>query len=219
MTLIAFDLDDTLYKEMTYVASGYRTVARELAEATGADADTLFKIISDNRPLGFEAALEYLRDYPGVEKFSVDSMIESYRAHVPDISLQPHAEDTLRRLKEQGATLVLITDGSTRHQRAKIRALGLERFFAPEAILISEETGGDKTTDVPWTIAETRFGCNRFVYVGDNLSKDFRLPNMRGWRTVMLRDTDGTNVFPQQPDNWAAENRPSLTIDSLKHLI
>lgn len=214
-TIVAFDLDDTLYKEMDYVASGYRTVARALAATTGADAATLFDIISRHRPLGFEAALDHIAGMPGAEAFTVEGMIEIYRAHVPDIAHHGDAEATLESLKAHGVRLVLITDGSTRHQRAKIKALGLERYFAPDDILISEETGGDKTTDVPWNIVEARYKGARRVYVGDNLSKDFRLPTLRGWHTVMLRDPDHRNVFPQNPADWPPENRPQTTVDTL----
>lgn len=216
--LIAFDLDDTLYKEMTYVASGYRTVAKALADATGADAGMLFDTIAANRPLGFEAALDAVKGLPGADTYTVADMIELYRAHTPDITLHGTALETLERLSAQGHTLALITDGSTRHQRAKIKALGLERFFAPDNILISEETGGDKTTEVPWKIIENRFPGMRLAYVGDNLFKDFRLPNMRGWHTVMLRDTDGANVFPQDIAAWPPENRPHTTVDTLSML-
>ena len=216
--VVAFDLDDTLYKEMDYVASGYRTVARALADATGADADRLFSIISSNRPLGFEAALEAVEGMSGADRFDVDAMVEIYRAHKPDIALWGDAEAALTALKERGCRFVLITDGSTRHQRAKIKALGLERFFEPEDILISEETGGDKNTTVPWEIVENRYPGYRLTYVGDNLSKDFRHPNLRGWRTVMLRDAEGRNVFPQYPCDWPPEYRPQTTVDRLTSL-
>lgn len=219
--VVAFDLDDTLYTEMDYVRSGYRTVAKAMAKATGADADELFRLILANRPLGFEAALDRIKGLPGEELFSIDSMVEMYRAHTPDIDLRPGARATLKALRDRGDILVLITDGSTRHQRAKIKALGLEEFFAPEAILISEETGGDKTTLVPWQLTEERFGApgTRFTYVGDNLSKDFLLPNTRGWETVMLRDSSRTNVFPQFSPSWPAQYRPNKTIDCLTTLI
>lgn len=217
--VVAFDLDDTLYKELDYVASGYRTVARALADATGADAGRLFDIISANRPLGFEAALEAVEGMPGAKCFDVGGMVEIYRAHTPDIALWGDAGAALTALKGRGCRLVLITDGSTRHQRAKIRALGLDRFFKPEDILISEETGGDKTTAVPWELVEKRYPGYRLTYVGDNLSKDFRHPNMRGWHTVMLRDTGCRNVFPQRPCDWPAENRPRTSVDTLLNLV
>ncbi len=217
-TVYAFDLDDTLYREMEYVHSGYRAVARALACNTGADADALFRIISTNRPLGFEAALGAVEGMPGADRFSVASMVAFYRAHEPDIRLFQGAGATLRRLKEAGAVLVLITDGSTRHQRAKIRALGLDCFFAPDDILISGETGGDKTTVIPWALVERKYSPCRRIYVGDNLSKDFHIPNLRGWHTVMLRDRAGENVFPQHPSGWPSEYRPRTIVDSLVEL-
>lgn len=220
-TVVAFDLDDTLYAEWDYVRSGYRAVARAVADVTGADATTLADMMMRHRPLGFEAVLDHIKGLPGADTFTIDGMVETYRAHTPLIGLRPHAEATLRTLAERGATLMLITDGSTRHQRAKIKALGLERFFAPEAILISEETGGDKTTAVPWAIAHDMYGepGSRFFYVGDNLSKDFRLPNMAGWTTVMLRDAHENNVFAQKPSEWPPENLPRITIDNISDII
>lgn len=219
--VVAFDLDDTLFSEWEYVRSGYRAVAREIAKTTGADAATLARMMMEHRPLGFEAVLDYIKDMPGADRFSVDSMVETYRAHTPLIPLRPGAREMLTTLKDQGATLVLITDGSTRHQRAKFHALGLDGLFAPEAILISEETGGDKRTPVPWALTRRLFGRpgTHFFYVGDNLSKDFRLANMAGWTTIMLRDAAGTNVFPQRPADWPAINRPSFTIDNLSEII
>lgn len=213
--VIAFDLDDTLYKEMDFVYSGYRAVAGTLAAATGVSADTLFDIIAAGRPRGFEDALAYIDGMPGAATFTVDSMVEDYRAHRPHICLHGDAEAALTRLRDAGTHLVLVTDGSTRHQRSKIGALGLQRFFAPDDILISEETGGDKTTTVPWSIVESRYRGHRLTYVGDNMVKDFYLPNMRGWRTVMLRDPGCRNVFAQRPLDHAALFRPQVTVDSL----
>ena len=218
--VVAFDLDDTLFSEWDYIRSGYRAVAKTVADATGADADKLARMMTTYRPTGFEAVLHEVSGLPDADRFTVDGMIEMYRAHTPEISLRPEARETLEALRAGGATLVLITDGSTRHQRTKLKALGLEEFFTGDRILVSEETGGDKTTDVPWNLVRERFGSPgaRFFYVGDNLSKDFRLPNMAGWTTIMLRDTENTNLFPQNACAWPAENRPQYTIDSLSNL-
>lgn len=217
--LVAFDLDDTLYKEMDYVASGYRTVAAALAESSGADARKLYEIIASNRPLGFEAAIDYL---DGNSPLCVDDMIEIYRAHEPDIKLSAVTAGVLAELKQRGHRLLLITDGSPRHQGAKIRALGLNRFFAPDDILISQVTGGDKFTSVPTDIADRKAreaGISRRFYVGDNLSKDFLWPNRRGWTSVMLLDTEGRNVFPQNVASAQPGFRPKLIIDNLQSLL
>lgn len=217
---VAFDLDDTLFREWDYVRSGYRAVAAMIAGATGADAERLAAMMMRHRPLGFEAVVSYIKGMTGAEMFTVDSMIEAYRSHVPVIELRPGARDMLDALSKAGADLLLITDGSTRHQRAKIKALGISDLFEPGAIIISEESGGDKTSIVPWKLAADIYGKpgTRFFYVGDNLKKDFLLPAQNGWTTIMLRDTEGTNVFPQNPCGWPAANLPIITIDNLSEL-
>lgn len=209
----AFDLDDTLYTEMDFVYSGYCAVARELEKGSSLDAGSYFEGISRRRPLGFEWALGQYREHGGEDvEMSVDKMIEIYRGHKPDIDLRPGMREILDRLYGQGNTLVLITDGSTRHQRSKIRALDIEKYF--DKILISEETGGDKTTDIPWSIVEKSYAApgQRFVYIGDNMSKDFLRPGQRGWLTVMSLDTAGVNVFPQNISDWPPQNRPKYVV-------
>lgn len=219
--LVTFDLDDTLFKERDYLRSGHRVLADMLAQACGADRETLFRLISDNHPRGIEAAIGYLDAIGRPSPYSVDELVEAYRAHTPDITLSPLTLATLEELTRRGHRLALITDGSSRHQRAKLHALGLDRFIAPDAVLISEETGGDKHTPIPFAIAESRFGKEtaRRIYVGDNLSKDFRWPNQRGWTSVMLADAEGINVFPQDPTKWPAEYLPAVCIDNISRIL
>ena len=216
---IIFDLDDTLYKERTFVSSAYRAVAEHMSSVTGADPAELFGIIAANRPKGFEAALHAQRGLPGVDKISVDELVHIYRSHWPDIRLDHGVEEALAALKAKGHRLGIITDGTVLTQGTKISALGLEKYIEPRAVWISERTGGDKTTDLPWNLAEEYFPEGTLMYVGDNLSKDFRMPNLRGWRTVMLRDAAEVNVFPQQPLPWEPANRPAVTVDSIKDLL
>lgn len=220
-SLVAFDLDDTLYKERDYLRSGHRVLARTLADASGLSAEELFAIINGSHPKGIEAALAHLLEKGICVPYTVDELVEIYRGHTPDISLSPGVEETLAEIKSRGHILALITDGSSRHQRAKIDALGLHRFFAPEAVFISGETGGDKHTPVPFGLAEERFGAvtARRFYVGDNLSKDFVHPNLRGWTSVMLLDNAGINVFPQQPAGWPAVHRASIAIQKPENLL
>lgn len=218
--VFAFDLDDTLFTEMDFVRSGYRVVAGELERSSSLDADTYYNGICARRPVGFEWALEQYRLHHGLDPhMSVDKMIEIYRAHTPHIGLRPGAREVLEAMKRAGHSMVLITDGSTRHQRSKIKALDIERYF--DDILISEEVGGDKTTDMPWSRVEERFRApgQRFVYIGDNMSKDFRQPGLRGWRTVMMRDSGGVNVFPQRIADHPAEYRPQTVADEYSTLL
>lgn len=214
MRTVAFDLDDTLYREHDYVASGNRAVAQALADDTGFDPELLYQTIWRGYPRGFEAALALTGN---AATLTVDRLVDIYRSHRPCISLRPGARAMLERLRSSGAVLMLITDGDSRRQRAKIEALGIEEFFDPADIIISGETGGDKHTDIPWDIAMARHGLPgmRFTYIGDNIDKDFRQPRRRGWQTVMLLDRSGDTVFSQRFGGRQPDKLPAVVIDDL----
>jgi len=58
-------------------------------------------------------------------------------------------------------------------------------------------------------------GASRFVYVGDNPTKDFIAPNRLGWITVMVRHE--RNLHPAESPPGDAS--PTLTTDSLTELL
>jgi len=213
--LVAFDLDDTLYKERDFLRSGHRELARVLARATGADSSELFNVISGNHPRGIEAAIALLAEKGCKVPCTVDGLVEIYRNHKPDIQLSAGVGELLAGLKDRGHKIALITDGSSRCQRAKFEALGLGRYIDPDAVFVSEETGGDKHTPASFVMAENLSRGRRY-YIGDNPAKDFIHPNLRGWTSIMLLDTEGRNVFPRNPADFPAVNRPAITITHLK---
>lgn len=218
--LIAFDLDDTLYKERTYVDSGMRAVVDAISADTGLNPQELMAIV-ESAPSGeaaFDALAAHLAGTPAGTAFPLWRMVTAYRNHKPHIQASARVHDVLDALRARGHRLALITDGNTVRQHAKIRALGLDRHFAPADIIVSEDLGSDKTTPVPFAAAEAMAPAMRRVYVGDNAAKDFYWPNLRGWYTVMLRDTAALNIHPQQPAAQAAR-RPALTVRSLEALL
>lgn len=213
--LIAFDLDDTLYKERQFVASGCEAVAR-LAASTGkltlAEARAILADAAITAE-GFDRLAEATKG-----DLSLSDMLNEYRYHAPSLSLPEETAELLTELKRSGHTLVLITDGRAATQRGKINALGLTRFFAPDNIIISGETGADKNHPLPFRLAAERNPEEtERVYVGDNPAKDFRHPNLMGWRTIQLNDIGMVNVHAQDIDA-APEYFATQTIDTLGEL-
>lgn len=211
--LFAFDLDDTLYKEKEYVDSGRRAVAAAAALQCGSDGDSLMHLMADSPdPLG------------AVEKatggcLSVEEMVEIYRYHQPRLMMDENTEQVLKELKERGYDLAVITDGSSRRQRLKMEALGLADYIPRENWIISEETGSDKNSSLPFERAEKMFPGYRRVYVGDNPEKDFRYPNLRGWHTAMLADLKGENVHPQTIANLRGEFKAQTVLTDISQLL
>lgn len=193
--VVAFDLDDTLYKEADYALSAYREIAIWLDGEFGIPADEAFGAMSRALRDGgnpFDAAQALAgRSLPVVE------MVAAYRRHKPSISLDGVTENALSGLREAGHALCLITDGRSLTQRNKMDALGLWRWFASGDVLISEETGSDKTVPDNFRRVERLHPGGRYAYVGDNPAKDFLHPNAMGWTTICLKD-DGRNIHPQR---------------------
>ncbi|WP_289299852.1 HAD family hydrolase [Duncaniella muris] len=203
--VIVFDLDDTLYPEMEFVRSAYRTIARRygrgLLPAMLAAADPREAFDSTGLP--------------------VSDVIGLYRNHNPDIRLPWMSLYVLSCLARTGHTLGLVTDGRSVTQRHKIEALGLARFISPDLIMISEEVGEEKVSGRAFrSIMNRTEGRGAYVYVGDNPAKDFIAPNRLGWTTVgFRRGGNGENITQADPADFPEENRPSVEMENLGELL
>ena len=204
--VIAFDLDDTLYKERDYVLNAYLKILQRYAgEVCRASENCDFGEFAKNEDVislcqNFLAhekpyeAFDYLAAHlPGTD---VEEMKAIYRSGDIPLKDTEGACDTLAYLKDKGYTTAIITDGFSQRQRRKISALGIEHLI--DHILISEETGYDKTSAIPFRrLQEKCPDAKRFVYIGDNPAKDFYHPNTMGWDTVMVFDAARRNIHPQ----------------------
>lgn len=218
---MVFDLDDTLCYEWRFVASGARMLSRYLQERHGLPTRKLYEDMAKAALKGenhFDVLEKWLADN-GVDT-DVKELVAMHRSHRPDIHL-PGAQLRLlewlkKREKERGdVRLALITDGRSITQRRKIAALGLERYFASDAIFISGETGHDKHDSYPFDCVEKLFGEGKYYYVGDNPEKDFKHPNRKGWISVCLVSR-GYNHHGQE--GFPPQNKASLEIHSISEL-
>lgn len=207
--VVIFDLDDTLYKEIDFLKSAYREISKVVGHPEAFDfmldsylyGDNAFKSVIDKYHL----------------KFTIDQLLDIYRNHKPDITLDISIVATLDELKSRGWTMGLMTDGRSVTQRNKIDALGLSEWIEPNCILISEEFGYGKPDEHCYQYFIERYPNAKFCYVGDNLNKDFVTANKFGWQTICLLD-DGRNVFSQQiviPKDYL----PQQTIKELPELL
>ncbi len=87
--LIAFDLDDTLYPELSFVESGFRAVARTVEERfphARKFYELLWSIFSaGERRSTFDAALQQAG--LGESEITVAELVQIYRSHMPCIDL------------------------------------------------------------------------------------------------------------------------------------
>lgn len=190
-TVICFDLDDTLYKEIDYLKSAYKEIAMTVGHPKEAAVRMLDWYYAK------ENAFEKLIETYGLS-ITITDCLKIYRNHFPEISLDAGAKEFLVELKDNGAKLGLISDGRSITQRNKIKALGLEGLFDIE--IISEEFGSEKPSLKNYQAVMDKFPeRQRFIYVGDNPAKDFIAPNQLGWNSICLLD-DGKNIHKQNFD-------------------
>lgn len=212
--VVCFDLDDTLYKEIDFLKSGYRKVAKFVENCFHYDAGEIYKQLYSWYLKG-ENPFACLNETYRLDK-PISDYLNLYRNQEPTIKLSDGVEDTLNELKQWNVILGLITDGRTISQKNKIKALGLDRWFEEKNIVISEDFGSDKTDERNFRYFMELYPGYKYSYVGDNPKKDFVIPNLLHWKTIMLKD-NGKNIHKQVP--VPEGNLPQHTITEIKELL
>lgn len=203
--IVVFDLDDTLYKEIDYLASAYHAIANTI------HLDVADEML-DWYHTGKNAFLCLLEKYD--VGLSLTELLEIYRYHEPKISLSSESDALLSHLRQKSIKVGIISDGRSKTQRNKLKALGMEWI---EDVVISGEFGSEKPCEANYLYFEKKYPGYNFTYIADNLKKDFVAPNRLGWYTICLKD-DGRNIHSQNIEIAEAQ-KPQITVNKLIDLI
>jgi putative hydrolase of the HAD superfamily len=184
--IVALDLDDTLYPEETFVRSGFRAVARALAERWGVDPgeafDVMWRSLSENgRGSQFDDVVAHF----GVRQ-SVAQLVSVYRRHEPDITLPEESRLALEALAPR--PLYVVTDGHKVVQQAKIDALGIGPLLRHSYVTHRYGIRHRKPSTRVFELMMGRERCapGDIVYVGDDPAKDFRGIRPLGIHTIRV---------------------------------
>ena len=209
-SVICFDLDDTLYNELDYLISAYTEIAKKLEKSEW--------LVLLARMLSMYRDNENVFDVINIEyKVSHKKLLEWYRNHIPSIQLFNGALELINEIKSKNGKLCVITDGRSLTQRNKLNSLKIDNLF--DKIIISEEIGSTKPSIKNFTVIEQSFPNCSYLYIADNLKKDFIAPNQLGWSSIGLLDK-GKNIH-----NTAGayilnkNNRPKKLIRELTDII
>jgi len=207
-TVIVFDLDDTLYNEMEYLRSAYIQIAKELdSENWQALFARMYSLFRSKEDVFEFVSAEYRGDK--------NALIQQYRAHIPKLHLFDGVLDTIQQIKAKNGKIGIITDGRSTTQRVKLKSLGILDLI--DKIVISEEIGSEKPDEKNYlAIEETFTNCN-YLYMADNLRKDFVTPNKRGWKTIGLVD-NGLNMHYDGHSYFKESHEPKQFIVSFNEL-
>ena len=186
--IIVFDLDDTLYDEITYVRSSLFKVAVYLSEKYNIDKDIIYVDLNDvlekkGRGNVFDIILS---NYGIYSKIEVKKCLSVYRNNTPKIKLFDEAINCLKRFSDYRKYLV--TDGNKMVQTKKINALGLNKYFVKALPTHNFGISNAKpSTYVFHKILEWENASpHQLVYIGDNPMKDFVNLKKEGFKTIRV---------------------------------
>jgi putative hydrolase of the HAD superfamily len=181
---LLLDLDNTLLDR----AGAFRTWAEDFVGAVGAphsDIDWILDVDADGLTDRWDVA-EALRDRYLLRAPAID-LAEALRDGVlRNTRLDPLVACALRIAGDAGWVPVVVTNGATRQQEAKIRQTGLDRYLADW--VISEEAGVSKPNPRIFSIAaeRARMRLSGGWMVGDSPEADIGGASAVGLPSVWL---------------------------------
>jgi putative hydrolase of the HAD superfamily len=184
-----FDLDDTLYDEMTFVQSGFAAVAKHGYKKYGLNSSNSLQTINAILETNGRGAIfdKWLKINNINTKKAVEDCVHVYRHHTPKIKPYPMAVEILKWLSKN-RRIYLVTDGHKIVQHNKIEALKISKYF--EKIYITHRYGINHAKPSLYCFEQIRQreSCRwqDLMYIGDNPKKDFVNLNKQGSLTVRL---------------------------------
>lgn len=210
-SVFVFDLDDTLYPEITFLESAYKHIAEKISPITGKNIYNEMLQRYKNHENVFQWI--FYTYFQNNNEITTSDLLALYRNHEPKINLNIGVRELLDTLKKKEIPLGLITDGRSITQRNKIKALKLNGYF--NDVIISEEFGSEKPNESNYLYFENKYPGNRFYFIGDNTSKDFFVPLKLNWTTICLKN-NGRNIHPQNLNDIQTSG---LILNSFEELV
>lgn len=210
-TVVVFDLDDTLYPEADYVESGVRFVCAQIISLCGIDC---YETIQTQRLK--DEKLDWLSvacDLAGLKPSVKESFLWMYRLHSPDIRLSENCSISLEKIKSAALGVAVLTDGRTVTQKFKLASLGLSHYPA----YVSEDYGCEKPAPDRFQAIEKDFPAEKYVYVADNVQKDFLGCKPLGWICIGMRGND-RNIYSQLTQGLPETALPNYWVNSWEEL-
>jgi FMN phosphatase YigB (HAD superfamily) len=195
ITVVLFDLDDTLYDCLGQrVVAAHRNASRTLAAAgLPASADQILQL----RLAALEAdpRLEFVDlevgrqlGVPLSDTLREASQAAYFATPVGRLRLFPGALDLLRSLKRRGVRNFIISFGDPETQRAKVAALGLDRQASVENIFYADRARAlTKEAVFRSILRNVESDPARVLVVGDRPASEIRAGKGLGMHTVRLR--------------------------------
>jgi putative hydrolase of the HAD superfamily len=182
--LLLLDLDNTLLDRAGAFRAWGEGFLRRIS-APAEDIDWLLDVDADGLTDRWDVA-EALRDRYGLRVSAVDIVEELHDGVVAHSRLDPMVACALKITGNAGWVPVVVSNGATRQQEAKIRKTGLDRYVADW--VISEEAGVSKPNPRIFAIGaqRARMRLTGAWMIGDSPEADIGGASGLGLRSVWL---------------------------------
>ncbi len=145
---VVFDLDNTLYDEKEY----YRLAIENFAEEFGLEKKDMLEVL----PVAYESGgdiLGRILSMAGLDISWQERFFQTYCDVKGDLRVRDEVRDVLKRIRDAGKKLFLLTNGVVRAQKRKVELLGLEALF--DDVVFARERGREKPE------------CDGLLYLGN----------------------------------------------------
>ncbi len=198
MQAIFFDVDDTLYDQLTPFARSFEkhfnfydiplealyTTSRKLSDEVFHLTENGQMNTQDMYVYRIKQALAYFGKQISYEKAAMFQ--KDYQEFQREIKLIPEVEDVLSFCVEKQITMGIITNGPFAHQERKIKQLKVDQWIPANHIFISSKVGYAKPDVNIFRLAETTLGLTdkHIYYVGDSFQNDIIGAKNADWKAV-----------------------------------
>jgi putative hydrolase of the HAD superfamily len=186
--IICFDLDDTLYDEISYVESGFRAVSVYTSEITGVSHKKILSfLLKDLERYGRGQNFNrMLKEFKLQSLLCPEKCVSVYRNHLPKIELNKDGRECLDRFSDH--PVYIVTDGNSNAQNNKLDALGVRKLVS--GCYATYDFGEKHSKPSPFCfeliMEKENSLAQNIVYIGDNPNKDFCGIKPLGFKTIRL---------------------------------
>lgn len=201
MISIIFDLDDTLYFQKAQFILATKAITPSLNEQ---EIDHLYNAFQHSSEKAYvrrergEINLDEMRlirikqAYEAIKMTVTEKVCQdwqqAYQYEQQHIKLAAEVKVLLDYCQSQPIDMGIITNGPSDHQRMKIKALGLAKWFKEDRILVSGDIGISKPDRriFETMAAKLPSDISECYYIGDNPVNDVKGASEAGWRPIWL---------------------------------
>ncbi len=189
LKLLAFDLDDTLYSEQSYIRGGFREVSAYMQKEHNINAKEFYTKLIQTKNLTPSGKVFdiVLAKYKLSNQRLVEKLVEAYHSHSLRIRLYTGVRSIIKKLKKNYA-LALVTDGKQAVQFRKLVHLKIVDYF--DAVIYTPDLGSNFKK--PGELAFRRLLDTHTIlpqealYIGNNPDCDFIGAKKLGMKTVRV---------------------------------